>query len=115
MGEKGPARIIVQQRGERIDVQQTSIRFDFPLANGDAHFLCLAPPDTAIGFVILVGDDNFVAGLPGCTDGLCHDIGVHRGRGPYGELVGRNIERLRPAVMSAVHFLPASADGVKRE
>ena len=109
MGEEHPAGGVAQQREQRLDIEQAGRGVDFPLANGHAFLQRLAPPGAAVGLVVLVGDDDFVARLPVVADGLREHVGVHRRRRADGQFVGVDIERFRPAAVSPVHRLAGGA------
>jgi len=67
------------------------------------------PPDAAIGFVVLIGGDDFVARLEALQKCLGEDIGILRGGGAEVDLFDINAEVFRQASVGRIHFLTGAA------
>ncbi len=76
--ERHQARAPAQQGVESARVQASGLRVHRPFAHHDAA-LAQPAPDAAVGLVVLVGDDDFVAGRQHAAKGLRQHIGVLRG------------------------------------
>ena len=68
-------------------------------------------PGAGIGLVVLVGDDDGVAGLQPAGEGIAQHVGVGRGRGAEMDPVGGDVERLGHALEAEVHRLAGFARG----
>ncbi|GBF28827.1 hypothetical protein MnTg03_00388 [bacterium MnTg03] len=77
VAEKYPACIVLEQRQERIGIEQSSLQIDFPLADNHAFLSSFTSPDATVGFMVLIGHHYFIPGLPLLTNRLRHDVGVH--------------------------------------
>src|ERR1700728_3028674 len=64
-----------------------------------------APPATAVGLVVLVGDDDLIAGLEEAAEGPGEHIGVLRGRRAELNLAWRDAQVLREARARRIHPL----------
>ena len=93
VGEADEARAGTKQRLERGLVELAGRRVDPPFAD-DQPVLGEPAPGAVVGFVVEVGDDDFVARLEPMPDRLRQEIDVERGRGSDHHLVGLGIDHL---------------------
>ncbi len=96
------ADLVVEQRAEGSEIEAAGVGRDGPFAHLDA-LAGETPPGAGIGLVILIGDDDGVAGLEQAAEGMAQHIGIGRSRGAEMDPVGRHPEGGAHALIGFVH------------
>ena len=102
MREGDEPDLLVEDGIEGVERQAGGVAVDAPLADLDA-VAREAAPVAGVGLVVLVGDDDGVAGLQPAGEGVAEDVGVGRGRGAEVDPVGGDVESGGDADVGVVH------------
>ncbi|CAI8325551.1 MAG: Uncharacterised protein [Rhodospirillaceae bacterium] len=102
---------IVEQGAQASRVEQAALGVETPFAHFDTGG-CQAAPGAGVGLVVLVGDDDGIAGAEVFSKGAGEDVGVLRGRGAEGKLIAFHPEGGGETVAGFVHLFTAKARGV---
>ena len=103
-------RAVSQQPLELRNIEHPRFPIDAPLLDRNSvrgQF----PPGAAVGFVILIADDNLVTRLQQLAESLGEHIGVLRGRRPEMDFVGGHAEVFGHARTSGIHPLAGLCGG----
>ena len=95
---------VIQHRGQIVGIQASRGRIDRPFANAHPVFR-QSTPGAGIGLVILIGDDDRLAGPDPAPHRLGQNIGVLRSRRPERHLVPFHTQHLRKPRPRLVHLL----------
>ena len=80
VGKDDEAGLVIQQIVKLRWVKLAAVRVNAPFTHHNPRFF-QPPPCPRVGFVVLVGDDNFISFIPATAKGRSQHVGVLRGRG----------------------------------